>query len=255
MPYGFMLPGEPRFGELGDEYEAFRTGYGAAVWEHLARHCGLGSGTRAVDLGCGTGLAMVPMLDYGADVVGIDPDAGMRSRAERHLEGRATVLDGRAESIPLGDAVVDLVVAAQSAHWFEEPAASSEIRRVLRPGGAVAYIWKYPAPDTPFVYLVDELLCKLTGQAVRTSYAVGTVAELVGDGWTEYRRAVFEQPVAYTVKSYLGYQSSRDRIQRLAGTHRDELLALLEERLLREVPSGAFVERNLAYVVTARRAT
>jgi SAM-dependent methyltransferase len=247
-----MPAGAPRFGEIAEEYDAFRVGYTALVYEHLARRCGLHPGADVLDLGCGTGISTTPLLDRGANVIGVDPDATMLERAHRHLNSRANLLQGQAEDLPLGDSSVDLVVCAQSAHWFKEPEASREIHRVLRPGGAAVYLWKYPAPETRYTYLVDELLVQLTGKPIRTSYTVGTVPELLMPGWDGYERAVFEQPVAYTRESYVGFVSSRDRIRQIAGDRIHELLELLGERLAELQPSGAFVERNLVYVVSAR---
>ena len=250
-----MPPGEPRFGEVAEEYEAYRVGYTALVYEHLARRCGLHAGARVIDLGCGNGISAVPLLDRGASVIGVDPDGVMLALAAARIGDRADLRIGRAEEVPAEDGEADLVLAAQSAHWFTEPNASREIQRVLREGGSAVYLWKYPAPDTPYVYLVDELIAGLTGAPVRTIYGVGTVPELLGAGWTGYARAVFEQPVAYTVSSYVGYVSSRDRVRQIAGDHREELLELLADRLRALEPSGAFVERNLVYVVSAQRAT
>jgi SAM-dependent methyltransferase len=52
-----------------------------------------------------------------------------------------TILDGRAESIPLPDASVDAVLAGQAAHWFDLDRAMPEIARVLAPGGVLAGLW------------------------------------------------------------------------------------------------------------------
>jgi SAM-dependent methyltransferase len=254
VPYGFMPPGPPRFGDVAEAYDAYRVGYTALVYEHHARRCGLVPGARVIDLGCGNGLSTVPLVERGADVVAIDPDEAMLEHAAHRLGERAILLAGRAEQIPLPDACADLVVAAQSAHFFEEPTARREIRRVLRPGGVCAFLWKYPAPDTRYVYLVDEVLVQRLGVEVRTMYGVGTVPELLGDGFEEYERAVFEQPVTYTIDSYIGYVSSRDRFRRIAGERSDELLDVLAARLREREPAGAFVERNLVYVVSARTA-
>jgi SAM-dependent methyltransferase len=178
----------------------------------------------------------------------------MLEHAAARLGERARLRHGRAEQIPVADASADLVLAAQSAHFFDEPDASREIHRVLRPGGVCAYLWKYPAPDTPYVYLVDELMVEHVGAPVRTFYGVGTVPELLADGFVEYQRAVFEQPVTYTIESYVGYISSRDRFRRLAGARYDEVLEALAGRLDALEPTGAFVERNLVYIVSARKA-
>ncbi|MFG0241644.1 MAG: class I SAM-dependent methyltransferase [Phycisphaerales bacterium JB054] len=49
--------------------------------------------------------------------------------------------DGTAEATGLDDASVDLVLCAQSYHWFEPVAACREFGRVLRPGGRLALMW------------------------------------------------------------------------------------------------------------------
>jgi ubiquinone/menaquinone biosynthesis C-methylase UbiE len=249
-----MPEGEPEFGQVADEYDAYRVGYTHAVWEHLERACGLRPGVRVLDVGCGNGLSATPLVERGADVVGVDPSATMLERAAVRLPEGVRLLEGRAEALPLADASFDIAVAAQSAHWFREPEASTEIRRVLRPGGSVVYLWKYPAPDTPYTYRVDELLVRLTGQAVHTIYGVGTVPELLGPGFEGYERRVFEQAVTFTIESYIGFVASRERVRQVAGEHRAELLEALREWLEQGEPSGAFVERHLVYVVSARRA-
>ena len=48
-----------------------------------------------------------------------------------------------AESLPfLQDESVDMVVAAQAAHWFDYPKLFPELKRVLRKGGTIAF-WGY----------------------------------------------------------------------------------------------------------------
>jgi ubiquinone/menaquinone biosynthesis C-methylase UbiE len=243
----------PRFGNVAAEYEEFRVGYADAVWDHLAARCGLGPGADVVDVGCGTGLASLALADRGARVVGVDADGRMLEGARRLVGERARFLTGTAEALPLPDASADLAVAAQAAHWFSEPAASREIRRVLRPGGWIAYVWKMPAPDTPYTYLVEELLARLALDELDRTYAIGVVPALLAPGFEDYERAVFPQDVPYTVEAYVGFTRSRETVRQRAGDHRDELLRVLEERLRALEPSGRFVERNLAYVISARR--
>jgi ubiquinone/menaquinone biosynthesis C-methylase UbiE len=250
-----MPSSSPSFAKVADAYEAYRLGYTGLVWEHLARRCGLVEGADVVDLGCGTGLSSRPLIDRGANVVGIEPDEVMLARAEATLGDRARFLRGRAEALPLPDASADLVVSAQAAHWFEEPDASDELLRVLRPGGYIAYVWKYPTPETPYTYLVDEIATRLTGRSLLAGaiYGIGTVSQLLRPGLEGYSRVTFEQPIAYTVERYVGYVSSRERIRQLLGSRMDELLGELGERISQLEPTGAFIEQNLAYVVSARR--
>jgi ubiquinone/menaquinone biosynthesis C-methylase UbiE len=255
VPYGYVSSNTPSFARVADAYDAYRLGYTALVWDHLARRRGLVEGADVIDVGCGTGLSSSPLIDRGARVIGIDPDAAMLARAETALGDRARFLLGSAEELPLEDVSADLVVSAQAAHWFEEPDATGEIQRVLRPGGHVAFVWKYPTPDTRYTYLVDEIATRLTGSSLLAGapYGIGTVPQLLRAGFEDYTRVTFEQPIAYTVERYVGYVSSRERIQQLLGPRMDELLSELHERIARLEPSGAFIEQNLAYVVSARR--
>jgi ubiquinone/menaquinone biosynthesis C-methylase UbiE len=250
-----MPSSSPSFAKVADAYEAYRLGYTGLVWDHLAHSCGLVPGADVVDLGCGTGLSSLPLIERGANVIGIEPDVEMLARAEVALGDRARFQRGRAEELPLPDASVDLVVAAQAAHWFEEPHAGDEILRVLRPGGHVAFVWKYPTPETPYTYLVDEIATRLTGRSLLAGaiYGIGTVSQLLRPGLEGYSRVTFEQPIAYTVERYVGHVSSRERVLQLLGPQIDALLSELSERISLLEPSGAFIEQNLAYVVSARR--
>jgi SAM-dependent methyltransferase len=71
----------------------------------------------------------------------------------------AGVLPGSAEEIPVGDASVDAVFAAQSFHTFNQGRAIAEIARVLRPRGTVVLLWNVSAGSaSPSIAAVHELL-------------------------------------------------------------------------------------------------
>ena len=55
MPYGYMPPGEPRFGDVADAYDSFRVGYTALVEpEALPEAAAQPAGTDG-DAGAGAG--------------------------------------------------------------------------------------------------------------------------------------------------------------------------------------------------------
>jgi SAM-dependent methyltransferase len=91
------------------------------------------------------------LLETGARVVGVEPNASMRLAAERMLSGepRYESSSGSAEATQLGDESVALVTAAQAFHWFDADRARAEFVRILRPGGVVALVWNQ-RKDTPF---------------------------------------------------------------------------------------------------------
>lgn len=97
-------------------------------------------GDTVLDLGCGTGDAVPALLAAaaGGAVHGLDHAPAMVAAAARRHPGarfhRSSFTD-----IPLPDASVDRILAANVAYfWQDEPAVLAEIARVLRPGGRLA---------------------------------------------------------------------------------------------------------------------
>jgi SAM-dependent methyltransferase len=244
-----------RFGELGDEYEAYRTGYADAVYDLLAEVWGVRHGAVVADVGCGTGLATRALVERGVQATGVEPDAGMRTRAQRLLAGVAEVVEGRGEQLPFPDGSIDVVTAAQAAHWFSEPAASREIQRVLRPGGAAVYWWKQPDPREPYLPIVDEQLVRIVPGFEDAGGRTLTVwPSLLGEGFTGYRRDTCDQDVPYTVDGYVGYLASSWSFTKAAGERKRDVLEAIRAAIAKRVPAGRFVERHIVYVCGARRA-
>jgi SAM-dependent methyltransferase len=97
-------------------------------------------GPRVLDLGAGTGKLTATLVALGAEVIAVEPDAGMLTELRRALPA-VRALPGRAEAIPLPDASVDAVLAGHALHWFDMDVAGPEIARVLVPRGILAGLW------------------------------------------------------------------------------------------------------------------
>ena len=150
-----------RFTDRVDDYVRARPGYPRALVDDLAAAEVLSPGAVVADVGSGTGISTELFLAAGYEVVGIEPNAPMRTAAENSLAKypRFRSLPGSAEATGLADASVDLVVAAQAFHWFDVARARAEFRRILRPGGAVALVWNARrAAGTPFLEGYEKLL-------------------------------------------------------------------------------------------------
>jgi SAM-dependent methyltransferase len=97
-------------------------------------------GRRVLDLGAGTGKLTATLAALGTAVVAVEPDAAMLRELRQALPA-VRALSGSAESIPLPDESVDVVVAGNAMHWFDMDVAGPEIARVLAPGGVLAGLW------------------------------------------------------------------------------------------------------------------
>ncbi|MFD4476569.1 class I SAM-dependent methyltransferase [Streptomyces sp. NPDC058471] len=93
-----------------------------------------------LDLGAGTGKLTARLVALGAEVIAVEPDAAMLTELRSALPGVRALLGG-AESIPLPDASVDVVLAGNAMRWFDMAVAGPEIARVLAPGGILAGLW------------------------------------------------------------------------------------------------------------------
>lgn len=104
------------------------------------RELGVPAGQRVVDAGCGGGLVAAALTQAGATVIGVDPAPTSLAVARRAAGARFHAVAGRLEQLPLADASVDAVVAADVLeHVGDLPAAVREIARVLRPGGRLLF--------------------------------------------------------------------------------------------------------------------
>ncbi len=118
--------------------------FGSGSWYRrraLAR-AGLKAGMRVVDVGVGTGLtAREADMLVGPDgqVTGVDPSVGMMKSAV--LPARVSLLQGRADAVPLPTAAVDFVSMGYALrHVADMPAAFREFSRVLVPGGRLCIL-------------------------------------------------------------------------------------------------------------------
>ena len=139
-------------------YEAARPGYPDDALAVLRDEVGIRAGTTVLDLAAGTGKLTRRLIELGATVHAVEPVAGMRAQLTSAVGNAAEVVDGTAEEIPLSDASVDVVTVAQAFHWFDAPAALTEIARVLRPGGRMAILWNERDEATPWVAEMSRLI-------------------------------------------------------------------------------------------------
>jgi len=84
----------------------------------------------------------------------------MRAAAERLLVGepRFRSVNATAEATTLPNHSVDLIIAGQAFHWFDQTHARAEFTRILKPNGWVALLWNERLDATPFLRAYDQLL-------------------------------------------------------------------------------------------------
>jgi demethylmenaquinone methyltransferase / 2-methoxy-6-polyprenyl-1,4-benzoquinol methylase len=145
--------------------------FGSGPWyrRQALLRAGLQPGMRVLDVGIGTGLtarAAAEITGDGALVTGVDPSPGMMANAE--LPKDVTLVEGRAESIPLPDASFDFLSMGYALrHVGDLAAACAEFHRVLKPGGKLCLL-EITRPESN------------TGRILMKGYMRGVVPMLAG---------------------------------------------------------------------------
>lgn len=97
-------------------------------------------GKTVLDLGCGTGENIVPLVERGARVTGIDISPDLIALAQQRLKNanlEATVRAGSAYETELPDESVDVVFCMALIHHLDIKLVRNEMWRILRKGGFV----------------------------------------------------------------------------------------------------------------------
>lgn len=147
-------------------YDRGRPDYPPELSAWLTQALRLGPGTTALDLGAGTGKFTRRLLSTGAHVTAIEPLEAMGAQLRNNIPG-ITAIAASAQSMPLADASVDVVVCAQAFHWFAASEALREIGRVLRPGGRLGLVWNVRDESHDWVAAITRIISPYEGETPR----------------------------------------------------------------------------------------
>ena len=146
-------------------------------------------GHRVLDLGCGTGtLAMMARgAEPGIEVIGLDADPEMLSRAQaKARRARLSVRfdEGRSDALPYEDRSFDRVLATLFFHHLTDQAKEATIRevaRVLRPGGEL-HVADWGRPQDALMRVASWQIRLLDGHEPTESVIAGALPDLFEAG-------------------------------------------------------------------------
>jgi SAM-dependent methyltransferase len=157
----------PTWFELEDQLEEVGGPPGKLAMDRL----GLLPGQRVLDVGCGLGrttLTLAAMVRPGGEVVGADISAEMlargRDRAVRLGAGNVEFVHADAQVHDFGQARFDAAYSRFGVMFFSDPvAAFANIRRALRPGGALSFVCWQGVFDNEWMLIPGAAVAEVTG--------------------------------------------------------------------------------------------
>ncbi|WP_299018143.1 malonyl-ACP O-methyltransferase BioC [uncultured Photobacterium sp.] len=129
------------FGRAAKQYDQ------AAAFQRQVGHLLLGKlpvvtpvGSRALDLGCGTGYFSKVLLRRGYQVCAADLSMEMLKQAELRCGSGVSYLEADAEALPLEDNQFDIAYTSLALQWCEDLSVPlRELKRVVKPGGLILF--------------------------------------------------------------------------------------------------------------------
>jgi SAM-dependent methyltransferase len=128
------------FGGEAEAYERARPTYPPDAVAWLVGSLGVRPGRTVADVAAGTGKLTRLLAVSGAQMIAVEPVAGMYEvlhRASRDVP----IVAATAEALGVRDGSFDAITVSQAFHWFDARRALQEFHRVLRPGGRVGLMW------------------------------------------------------------------------------------------------------------------
>ena len=211
----------------GEHYDRIRPGYPAEAVRWLfagSRTTGLGPAAdgeplQVADIGAGTGKYTRSLTEAGYQATAVDPSADMLRQLQQMLPG-VPVRVGTAEDTGLPTASMDAATVAQAWHWCDPLAASTELARVLRPGGILGLIWNQLDVSVPWVHRYSRIIH--AGDVLRPGFRPVGGPEFVPDD-----SHVTRWPQQMTPEDLMELAKSRSYYLSAAEPVRDKVMANL----------------------------
>lgn len=211
------------------DYAKYRPGYPDALFAWAAAL--VESPDLAWDVGTGSGQAAVGLARHFQRVIASDAARAQVLSAVAHARVEYKVMP--AEQSDFADASVDLVAVAQALHWFDHDRFFAEVKRVLKPRGAIV-VWTYGL--TKVSREVDAVI-------------EGYYRDIVGAYWppdrihvdsgyrtlpfpfAEIQAPRFMMSASWRLEEFFGYLDTWSAAKRYATEHKTNPLDLIRDAL------------------------
>jgi SAM-dependent methyltransferase len=247
--------GQVDFGRTAADYARHRAGFPERFYDRLFAAGFVKAKDRVVDLGTGTGTVARDLAKRGCEVTGLDPSQLLTDQA-KNLDREAGVqiryVLGTAEQTGLAENAFDVVTAGTCWHWFEQPQAAREAKRLLVGDGRIiiASLDWLPLPGN--VVEATESLIRAFNPRWDGDDGTGVhpewFAHLSTAAFRDLESFSFDVLIPYAHEAWLGRirassgvgaSLAAERIQRFNDVHREILAQRFPEEPL-QVPHRVF---------------
>jgi SAM-dependent methyltransferase len=213
-----------RFNNRAADYVKYRPSYPSDAIDALLDDLGPPEQIVTADVGAGTGISSRLLGDRGVRVVAIEPGDVMRGAAAPHAN--VSWMAGRAEATGLIAHAVDLVVCAQSFHWFRPADALVEFARILKPHGRLALVWNRRSRTDPFTAGYRQAIIDVGGEIAAEAMPFDPEVIPASRRFTAPERLTFSNAQRLDLNGLIGRAQSASYVPK-SGASGERLLELL----------------------------
>lgn len=165
-------------------YDKFMGRFSVRLAPLFADFAGVSAGSRALDVGAGTGALTAELVRRDATVAAIDPSPQFAATLAARFPG-VDAREAGAEDLPWPDESFDVALAQLVISFMADaPAGVAEMRRVVKPGGVVA-VCMWDREGMELLHAVNQVQAVVDPD--RSADAphfrdVDSIKELLGDG-------------------------------------------------------------------------
>ncbi len=205
-----MIDGGKSFdwGRTSEDYAKFRDIYPEEFYAKIADRGLCVSGQSVLDLGTGTGVLPRNMYSHGAKWTGVDASENQIKQAKILSEGMDIAYYAvPAEETDFPDGSFDVITACQCHWYFDHGILAPKLRRMLKPGGKILFLYMAWLPfEDRIAEASEKLVLKYNpewsgaGETVHPIY----VAEEYSDGFRLTDSGEYPLAVRFTRESWNG---------------------------------------------------
>jgi len=237
------------FTEKADIYAKYRPHYPIEYINYLFSANKLKEDQIVADIGSGTGIFSLQMLEKGLNVMGVEPNDDMRKLAEQSLKrfSRYTSIKATAENTTLEGESIDLVTVAQAFHWFDKKAFKIECQRILKQKANVALVWNSRDLTNPIIKEIAEICQKTCPNFKGFSGGMEESPEMFNcffkEGKYEFKK--YQNDLKYDYEGFLGRNLSASYAPKENDKEYKRFVFLLSELFERYSENGNIVLQNI----------
>ena len=139
-----------RFASTASLYEHLRPPYPGEFFRSVVQRLSLTKESSLIDLGTGPGVLALGFGPHVGRIIGVDPEPAMLEAA-RQAAARAgqalTLIEGKAETLPLDIGTFDIVTIGRALHWMDREATLTRLEELAARDGTILICASFSVTD------------------------------------------------------------------------------------------------------------